>query len=199
MFQEPSVLKAKTQRLKTKDVKALRKTLVTTFACLQDDELLDLLCPQKAYVDLMKLKNKDLLYAINPLGKKGQGEPQIPYFYETRNHEIMPTLFALWLVPNLLTIKFWTPTFVSSKLIKSPPADLFLPGVAVLRNQDTNEIARPWKKNALCAIYVFGNPLPFAIGRCSSSSQSNDCRINMVLTFSVCFLRFDARQCPMVN
>jgi predicted ribosome-associated RNA-binding protein Tma20 len=170
MFTSP--LKTKAQRLKSKDVKALRKTLHKQYPHLTTEDI-DVLCPTKAFVDELKLKNKDVMYAINPLGKKSTTSQQsTPYFYQHRNKTVMPTLFALWRMTKLLRCNFFTPTFVSSKLIKDPPADLFLPGVAVARDKETHAIVHPWAKNDYCALYVFGNPLPFAIGRCACSSDT---------------------------
>ena len=178
--------------MKTKDIKSLRRTINKAFNhdvnnTTDDDEtFLESIVPLKSFVDTNTFKNKDVLYTINPDGKKSTTPTTLtPYFYVTRNKkEIIPTLFALWMNPNLLKIKMWTATAVSSKLIKKPPADLFLPGIAVPRNNSTGSIVVPWKRGELCSLFVFGNPLPFAIGRtfCSSEEAEKNGMVGIACT-----------------
>jgi translation initiation factor 2D len=104
-----------------------------------------------------------VLYSV--AGSEKNSKTFVPLFMVLkRGHEILPTVFALWRAPGLLP-RFSTHAAVAAKLIKSPPADLFLPGVMLAQ-----EGAR-WKKNDLVSVCVTHNPLPFAVGRASCSSE----------------------------
>ena len=93
MFTTNAIKVQKSQRLKTKDVKLFRNTIKNTFPHLQEEQI-NVICPIKSYVDCITLKNKDVIYSINVLGKKGPSEPMVPYFYR-KNKEFMPTIFLL--------------------------------------------------------------------------------------------------------
>ena len=158
--------KPKTSRLKTKDVKALRRTLQGAFPlCLgtddeQAEENLNALIPLKAGVNKSVFKSRDVLYSV--AGPEKNSKTFVPLFIVMkRGHEVLPTVFALWRCPGLLQSRLYTHAAVAAKLIKSPPADLFLPGVMLPRNAS-------WKKNDLLSLFVARNPMPFAVGRASA-------------------------------
>ena len=172
MFEDTKILSApKIQRLKTKDVKSLRKTLQAAFpwclgggeACNGEDceNNLYMLLPRKAGVNRSQFKSRDFLYSVAQ--EKGSKSFTPLFYVVNKGHEIIPTIFALWKCPGLLRAKFYTHAAVSSKLIKSPPADLFLPGTMLTQGSE-------WNKNDLVAVLVAHNPKAFAVGRASCSS-----------------------------
>ena len=104
-----------------------------------------------------------MLYSV--AGPEKNSKAFVPLFMMLkRGHEILPTVFALWRAPGLLP-RLSTHAAVAAKLIKSPPADLFLPGV-VLAQKGVR-----WEKNDLVSVCVAHNPRPFAVGRASCSSE----------------------------
>jgi hypothetical protein len=69
-----------------------------------------------------------------------------------------------------------------------------LPGIAVARSSSGGEIITPWSRGDMCAIFAFGNPLPFAVGRtCCSSIEVR----NFSLFYPILFilLTFDTKFC----
>ena len=188
MFNGDSALVGgKSVRLKTKMVKALRRSLGSAFPRLlapigssplmdKDEPIeetksaLDILVPVKSAINRVTFKDKTCLFKVCYDKKvKDSSSVFVPMFLELkRNHELIPTVFALWRVPDLLRISFITIPPVSSKLIKPTPADLFFPGVLASHCSKGDE----WEQGELCSLFVDRNPFAFAVGRTGQTSYA---------------------------
>ena len=184
---ESALVGGKSVRLKTKMIKALRRSLGTAFPRLlepigsnpligtdqpvdETQSALDVLVPVKSAINQITYKDKTCLFKVCYDKKvKNSSSVFVPMFLQLkRNHELIPTVFALWRVPDLLRISFVTIPPVSSKLIKPAPADLFFPGV-IASNCTRGE---EWEQGELCSIFVHRNPFAFAVGRTGQTSYA---------------------------
>ena len=86
-----------TQLLSGKDSKSLRRTISLQYDL--EDEALSQLLPAKAEVALLKLSNRSTAYTANAGS---------PLFFDPsgRGDLLVPTVYALWLCPELLPAVF---------------------------------------------------------------------------------------------
>lgn len=81
-------------QLKSSERKKLQQKVSTKFTITQDE--LNTLFPNKSSVSLIKLitHNEDIV-SVYAVDKK-------PLFFETPDQMFLPTVYTLWIVPNLL-------------------------------------------------------------------------------------------------
>ncbi|XP_013783321.1 eukaryotic translation initiation factor 2D-like [Limulus polyphemus] len=120
----------------------------------------DILIPKKEEITKMKVMthsgNHVMIYfcGANPI------------LFELENR-IIPTVYTLWKFPNLLsTVTTWTPVF--EKLMGG--ADLMLPGI-VRRTSECLSTLRSLKESDICAVTLYGNKTPIAVGTCVVSGD----------------------------
>ena len=133
--------KFQTQPLKGKDIKTLKRAV--------GDEVL-----KGGEVSLWKVDTRLHVYAVGG----------IPMFVDNTgklNGDILPTVFALQVNPELLPTVYVIPD-VSRYILNG--ADLMWPGIY-------DDAFQPTTKNALVSISCIGNPTPFAIGRATSDAE----------------------------
>ncbi|XP_072305808.1 eukaryotic translation initiation factor 2D [Eucyclogobius newberryi] len=152
MFTKPFRVKANTV-IKGSDRRKLKVDISAAFPVLTADELSDLV-PNKDELNVVKIyahKGDSMtLYVLN----------KNPLFFELEKR-IYPTVYVLWRFPALLpTVTTWPP--VLDKLIGG--ADLMLPGLVT-------QCGLPHvKKGDCCAVKVFNNGAPVAVGTAAVSS-----------------------------
>ena len=171
MFRKASDVSERNKSLlRKKEVNKLRFDVSTKFGRLEEDEIAQIF-PSKANVEQSKLMNKTLLYYLDG----------IPYFFdEGGRNKLFPTLQLLWRFPNALRT-FVIHSQVSKFVLNG--ADLMLPGVSFIDNLEGIEVGE------VCAVRVWGNPLPFAIGQSLCSWEgilANNGR-GKALTIASCF------------
>jgi hypothetical protein len=93
MFKK-SVSVQTTRPLSGKDVKALRRSVQLQFPDADEDEVAQLL-PAKAEIALLKLSNRAACYTVN-------GGSPLFFDPDGRGDILAPTVYALWLCPQLL-------------------------------------------------------------------------------------------------
>lgn len=117
MFIKPFKTKSNVQ-LKSSDRKKLQNKISTKFSIT--DEELSILFPSKGTVSLVKIithcEQIITVYAVDKL----------PLFFEISSNTLLPTVYALWQVPNMLP-SFTTHPDVLLRLAKG--ANLMLPGL----------------------------------------------------------------------
>lgn len=117
MFIKPFKTKSNVQ-LKSSDRKKLQHKISTKFTITDND--LSLLFPNKGTVSLVKIithcEQIVTVYAVDKL----------PLFFEISANVLLPTVYALWQVPNMLPC-FTTHPDVLPRLAKG--ANLMLPGL----------------------------------------------------------------------
>ncbi|CAI5954848.1 unnamed protein product [Closterium sp. NIES-64] len=120
MFKKPSDIRGQ-QRLSGADRKKLRRNIRDKFQGATDEQL-DAILPPKADVTVTRLVNRVLVYGL---------ESGLPMLFDCdgRGTEIYPTVFALWLVPDLLPSFLLKGGEVSRYVLSG--ADLMAPGVQV--------------------------------------------------------------------
>lgn len=93
MFIKPVKAKSNVQ-LKSSERKKLQQKVSTKFTITQDE--LNALFPNKSSISLIKLitHNEDIV-SVYTVDKR-------PLFFETPDQVFLPTVYTLWLVPNLL-------------------------------------------------------------------------------------------------
>ncbi|GAQ79177.1 eukaryotic translation initiation factor SUI1 family protein [Klebsormidium nitens] len=144
-------------RLSGADRKKLRRAMRDKFPTASEEDL-DTILPAKgaAEVSVSKLANRSLLYGEDgglPLLFDGDG----------RGHDIFPTVYALWKIPNLLPSFTLKGGEVSPYILSG--ADLMFPGVRV-----PTEGLPPFAAGEIYSVRVPGNPFPIAVGTTASSS-----------------------------
>ncbi|RDX97928.1 Eukaryotic translation initiation factor 2D, partial [Mucuna pruriens] len=143
------------QRLSGADRKKLRRSIKDKFHRASDSDL-DALLPPKAEITVAKFQNRVHVYAV---------EGGFPMFFDVdgRGSEIFPTVYALWIVPELLPVFVLKGGEVSRFVIGG--ADLMFPGITVPPEGLPSFVAgEPW------AVKVPGNPAPIAVGSTTMSS-----------------------------
>ena len=159
MFKKPPVLQSRTL-LKSSASRAIKEQIAAAFPLLTADDLL-LLFPSKSSITCDKLSSPphSSLYSVTP---------SRPLFFSyaptatgsssssSSSAHFCPTVYALWLCPQLLPPVFIHPA-VSPALLRG--ADLMLPGVLRPANQPYNLI-----RGQLRSIVARGNPAPLAVG-----------------------------------
>ena len=117
MFIKPFKIKSNVQ-IKASDKKKFRAKLSSTYKTITENDL-NKLMPSKANIAQVKLftHNGDavIVYVVD----------KRPMFFETQDNKLFPTLYTLWLLPDLLPI-FTTHPDVLPKMANG--ADLMLPG-----------------------------------------------------------------------
>ncbi len=112
MFKK-SVSVQTTRPLSGKDAKALRRSVQLQFPDANEDEVAQLL-PAKAEIALLKLSNRAACYTVN-------GGSPLFFDPDGRGDILAPTVYALWLCPQLLPPVF-TYSEVSPKARRRRPA-----------------------------------------------------------------------------
>ncbi|KAK1288310.1 hypothetical protein QJS10_CPB19g00220 [Acorus calamus] len=143
------------QRLSGADKKKLRRTVKEKFPRASDADV-DVILPPKAEITVAKFPNRAHLYGIEG------GFPMI-FDVDGRGTEIYPTVYALWMVPDLLPAFMLKGGEVSRYVIGG--ADLMFPGISIpLEGLPSFLAGQPW------AVKVPGNPAPIAVGATTMSS-----------------------------
>ncbi|XP_047160305.1 eukaryotic translation initiation factor 2D isoform X1 [Vigna umbellata] len=144
------------QRLSGADRKKLRRSIKDKFQRVSDSDL-DALLPPKAEIAVAKFQNRVHVYAV---------EGGFPMFFDVdgRGSDIFPTVYALWIVPELLPAFVLKGGEVSRFVIGG--ADLMFPGITVPpEGLPSFRAGEPW------AVKVPGNPAPIAVGSTTMSSD----------------------------
>lgn len=143
------------QRLSGADRKKLRRTIKERFRNVSDDDI-DVLLPPKVEISIAKFQNRVVVYSV---------EGGFPMFFDIdgRGTEIFPSVYALWMVPELLPAFMLKGGEVSRFLIGG--ADLMFPGISIPAEGLPSFLAgETW------AVKVPGNPAPIAVGTTTMSS-----------------------------
>ncbi|GFQ05798.1 eukaryotic translation initiation factor 2d [Phtheirospermum japonicum] len=144
------------QRLSGADRKKLKRAIRDRFPNASDADI-DILLPPKVEISVSKYPNRVLVYGL---------EGDCPMFYDAdgRGSEILPTVYALWKVPNLLPAFLLKGGEVSRYVLGG--ADLMFPGIQI-----PAEGLPPFSAGESWAVKVPGNPAPIAVGITTMSSQ----------------------------
>lgn len=153
MFKKP-VSVASQHKLKSSDVKKLRKDVLEAFPLLTEAEA-RVLVPSRSEWSVLKIGQPRSLVFANQEGT--------PMFFELEHEGLFPTVYALWMAPNMLP-KIYTYSEVSPRVLAG--ADLMLPGV-IIPEGGLGE----FEENDKCACAIPENDLPFAVGCRGSSSD----------------------------
>ncbi|KAL0909906.1 hypothetical protein M5K25_020815 [Dendrobium thyrsiflorum] len=154
MFKKPIEAKA-LQRLSGADRKKLRRTTKERFPLASDADI-DALLPLKAEITVAKLPNRVHIYGV-------EGGLPLLFDVDGRGNDIFPTVYALWIVPELLPAFVLKAGEVSRFVIGG--ADLMFPGISIPSEGFPSFLAgQPW------AVKVPGNAAPFAVGTTMMSS-----------------------------
>ncbi|CAK9326102.1 unnamed protein product [Citrullus colocynthis] len=143
------------QRLSGADRKKLKRTVKERFPGASDAEI-DVLLPPKVEFSVAKFQNRVHIYSL---------EGGFPMFFDVdgRGTEIFPTVFALWMVPELLPAFVLKGGEVSRYVIGG--ADLMFPGIHIPADGLPSFLSgEPW------AVKVPGNASPIAVGVTTMSS-----------------------------
>ncbi|KNC86142.1 hypothetical protein SARC_01711 [Sphaeroforma arctica JP610] len=120
MFRKPFHVKTNSA-IKTSECRKLRANVLQAFPSVTTEQL-DSVVPVKGEVRLAKLQTSAdgivLCYVVN----------SVPLFFSTKDGPLLPTVYALWLLPSCVP-SLSTNSFVAKKILGG--ADLMLPGVAV--------------------------------------------------------------------
>ncbi|XP_075154197.1 eukaryotic translation initiation factor 2D isoform X2 [Haematobia irritans] len=155
MFLKPFKLKSNAP-LKGSDCKKLKQRIQTEFPHTNPD----LLVPNKSNVSILKLITYgELQISVFCVDK-------LPMFFENEENKLVPTLYSLWQVPDLLPY-FTTHPAVLPKLNNG--ADLMLPGV-VVQGVGMNMYGH-YKKGQLVAVNLSSNKSAVGIGYLPRSSD----------------------------
>lgn len=143
------------QRLSGADRKKLKRTVKDKFPRASDSDL-DTLLPPKAEITVAKFQNRVHVYAV---------EGGFPVFFDIdgRGSDIFPTVYALWMVPELLPAFILKGGEVSRYVIGG--ADLMFPGIHV-----PPEGLPSFAAGETWAVKVPENPAPIAVGSTMMSS-----------------------------
>ncbi|KAG4069725.1 hypothetical protein HA402_002304 [Bradysia odoriphaga] len=145
-------------QLKSSDRKKLQQKVSTKFNVTQDE--LNTIFPNKSSISVIKLitHSEDIVnvYAVD----------KRPMFFETPDQVLLPTVYTLWLVPNMLPA-FTTHPAVLPRL--SNGADLMLPGI--IRQGQGSRCYGYYKKNEVVAVNLTSNKAAIAIGLLAKSSD----------------------------
>ncbi|XP_010677092.2 uncharacterized protein LOC104892785 [Beta vulgaris subsp. vulgaris] len=144
------------QRLSGADKKKLRRSVKEKFPRASDVDV-DTLLPPKGDITVAKFQNRVLVYGV---------EGGFPMFFDTdgRGSDIYPTVYALWMVPDLLPAFMLKGGEVSRFIIGG--ADLMFPGITIPpEGFPSFSAGEPW------AVKVPGNPAPIAVGATTMNSS----------------------------
>lgn len=158
MFLKPYKLKSNAP-LKGSDSKRLRLRIQQSFPDVTT-ELIQQLIPNKSAVTMLKITtHSDFHTSVYCVDKR-------PMFFEAEGGVLVPTLYTMWIVPELLPY-FTTHAGVLPKL--SNGADLMLPGVIPM-GVGMNMYGR-FKKGQLIAINLTSNESAVGVGVLTRSSD----------------------------
>ncbi|XP_058759087.1 uncharacterized protein LOC131632346 [Vicia villosa] len=143
------------QRLSGADRKKLKRTIKDKFPRASDSDL-DILLPPKVEITVAKFQTRVHVYAV---------EGGFPVFFDVdgRGSDIFPTVYALWMVPELLPAFILKGGEVSRYVIGG--ADLMFPGILV-----PPEGLPSFAAGETWAVKVPENPAPIAVGSTTMSS-----------------------------
>ncbi|CAI8600575.1 unnamed protein product [Vicia faba] len=143
------------QRLSGADRKKLKRTIRDKFPRASDSDL-DILLPPKVEITVAKFQTRVHVYAV---------EGGFPVFFDVdgRGSDIFPTVYALWMVPELLPAFTLKGGEVSRYVIGG--ADLMFPGILV-----PPEGLPSFAAGETWAVKVPENPAPIAVGSTTMSS-----------------------------
>lgn len=143
------------QRLSGADRKKLKRTVKDKFPRASDSDL-DILLPPKTEITVAKFQTRVHVYAV---------EGGFPVFFDIdgRGSDIFPTVYALWMVPELLPAFILKGGEVSRYVIGG--ADLMFPGILV-----PPEGLPSFAAGETWAVKVPENPAPIAVGSTTMSS-----------------------------
>ncbi|CAK8575219.1 unnamed protein product [Lathyrus sativus] len=143
------------QRLSGADRKKLKRTIRDKFPRASDSDL-DILLPPKVEITVAKFQTRVHVYAV---------EGGFPVFFDVdgRGSDIFPTVYALWMVPELLPAFILKGGEVSRYVIGG--ADLMFPGILV-----PPEGLPSFAAGETWAVKVPENPAPIAVGSTTMSS-----------------------------
>ncbi|KAF0932154.1 hypothetical protein E2562_008685 [Oryza meyeriana var. granulata] len=156
MFKKHVDVKA-LQRLSGADKKKLRRTAKERFPQASDADLDAILPPKVVEVTVAKYPNRVLVYGI-------EGEFPMLFDVDGRGHELFPTVYALWKVPDLLPAFTLKGGEVSRFILGG--ADLMFPGISI-----PPEGLPSFQAGQLWSVKVPGNPAPIAVGATTMSSN----------------------------
>ncbi|KAJ3675497.1 hypothetical protein LUZ60_004539 [Juncus effusus] len=148
MFKKPVDVKA-LQRLSGADKKKLRRAAKERFPRASDSDI-DAIIPPKTEITVAKYPNRLLVYGIEG------GFPML-FDIDGRGSEIYPTVYALWLVPELVPHFMLKGGEVSQYIIGG--ADLMFPGISI-----PQEGLFSFTAGEPFCVKVPGNPAPIAVG-----------------------------------
>ncbi|XP_078172323.1 eukaryotic translation initiation factor SUI1 family protein [Carex rostrata] len=154
MFKKPVDAKA-LQRLSGADKKKLRRTAKERFPQASDADI-DAIIPPKAEITVSKYPNRVHVYGIEG------GFPML-FDIDGRGSEIYPTVYALWMVPELLPSFLLKAGEVSQYILGG--ADLMFPGISIPQEGLPN-----FTEGEPYSVRVPGNPAPIAVGATYMSS-----------------------------
>ncbi|XP_061390087.1 eukaryotic translation initiation factor 2D [Musca vetustissima] len=156
MFLKSFKLKSNTP-LKASEAKKLRLRLSSEYP----DTDCDILIPPKSNVTVLKLVTsgeiQTTVYCVDKL----------PFFFENEEKKLVPTLYALWKIHDLLPY-FTTHPAVLPKLKNG--ADLMLPGV-VTHGKGGMSVYGHYKKGQLVAVNLTSNKYAVGVGYLPRSSE----------------------------
>lgn len=132
--------------LKNKETKTLKADLLRQFPSVTEDDL-NALLPNKVNLTSIKLVDRTILYAVDDV---------VMFFDLKGRNNLYPSIVALWKIPHMMKTMV-THGPVSRNLIRG--ADLMVPGV--IQRDATLQGLQDKEK---CAVRIYGNPLPFAVG-----------------------------------
>lgn len=142
------------QRLSGADKKKLRRTAKLRFPQVSDEDL-DAILPPKVEITVTKYPSRTLVYGI-------EGELPMIFDIDGRGHELFPTVYALWKVPDLLPAFTLKGGEVSHFILGG--ADLMFPGIRIPpEGLPSFQAGQPW------SVKVPGNPAPIAVGTTTMS------------------------------
>lgn len=152
-------------KLKRSEVRRFRTGLLTAFPHITEEQLNQVL-PPKADIEVVKLGggSRTVLYFV---------EAQPLFFDPSGRDDWVPTVYALWKLPELLpSFVIHAPVF--SRLLNG--ADLMLQGVVVPKSSEWVQ-KRPafygrWQQGSLRALCVKGNKAPIGVGHMLVSSET---------------------------
>ena len=164
MFKKPYAQQSRTL-LKSSATRAVKEQIAAAFPALTAEQL-SLLFPAKCAITAEKLSSpphptlysvtpsRPLFFSYTPVNACASSSSSASSSGDATH--FCPTVYALWLCPQLLPPVFIHPA-VSPALIRG--ADLMLPGVLRPANQSYN-----LKRGQLRSVVARGNPAPLAVG-----------------------------------
>eukprot|EP00762_Andalucia_godoyi_P004255 ANDGO_05569.mRNA.1 Translation machinery-associated protein 20 len=152
-----------------KDRKLVRKRLLDAFPRLDQSSFDRMFSTSASGSADSAAESVVVQYRCSDLRLTVFGTHAVPLFFSLeaavpgQKDAVLPTIYALMSFPNLMDCNVYVPSQVSQFVLNG--ADLMLPGV------DTSLTAATFSKDEVAAIYVAGNPVPFAVGKMLVSGE----------------------------